>query len=137
MKAKQLITGGIAATNMMTAYSYVADRAAKERVLIPELLGMLSNDMVSGRYRLHGWITHYLIGIAWSAVFYQTAERHQGRAVLVRGLTFGLFSGLTGIAVWQLLFRLHGKPYYTSLRLFRRHLLIAHVVYGETLALRA
>src|SRR4051812_45408643 len=114
MKIKELIAAGLTGTTAMTFYSRLAVELEKQNILLPELLGLLLKDALPGGYKYNylaaGWCVHYMLGIYWAGISRSAYAISKAKPGLITSLMFGVFSGITAVATWKLLFKLHPKP---------------------------
>ena len=132
MKPAQVIISGLAATTVMTVFSYIASNLKKRNYKEPELLAGLLKDGFDNKYlaTTSGWCTHYSMGITWAAVFEMLFEGAGMKRDFKNGVVLGAFSGLTGIVIWRVAFKLHSNPPRTDYKGFYEQLLLAHIVYS-------
>lgn len=134
MKANKILLAGVTGTTMMTLFSYIVSNAKDRNFKEPELLAALLKDVLPDK-RLAlpaGWSTHYSMGISWAVVFQFLFEKTTIKPDIKTGLVLGVLSGLTGIIVWRLAFKMHCKPPKIDFKKFYGHLLLAHLVYSIT-----
>jgi hypothetical protein len=136
MKMGQMLNHGLAGTVAMTAFSCLSANE-REFVSMPLLLGCLLKDFLPSGHQAAGWAVHFTLGVAWSPVFYAFYNAYPPKFSLAGGVKLGLLGGLVGMGLWSLLFRFHPNPPRIHKASFMRHLLIAHLIYGQTLALTA
>jgi hypothetical protein len=97
------------------------------------LLAALLNDVLEERKELAlpaGWATHYSMGLVWAFVHSFLIQEAKIKPSLKNGFFLGIFSGLTGILIWDLVFKIHPNPPKTDFKRFYSHLLLAHIVYS-------
>jgi hypothetical protein len=134
MKTSKILIPGVAATTLMTLFSYVLSKAEHKNFKEPELLRGLMEDKMPGKGLAlpAGWITHYTMGISWATVFEVLFREAHVKRNLKNGLVLGALSGLTGIVIWRLAFKIHPNPPRTDYKRFYIQLLLAHLVYALT-----
>jgi hypothetical protein len=134
MNAAKIIFSGITGTSLMTLFSYAVSGAGKKNFKEPELLAALEKtaltDAIKALALPAGWGTHYSIGIVWAAVYEYFWQKKLMKRTVKNGLILGGLSGLTGIAIWKLTFKIHPDPPRIDFRKFYIQLLIAHLIYG-------
>ena len=134
MRADKILVSGLIATSFMTLFSYLVSAYKRENFKEPELLGGLEKDAlpaVAKELSLPaGWATHFSIGIVWAALYEYLWQNLNVKPTVKTALVLGGFSGLTGILIWWLAFRIHPRAPRTQYRKFFGHLLLAHFVYS-------
>jgi hypothetical protein len=132
--ASQIIFSAIAATSVMTLFSYVVSESArelyKEPVLLTYLLSSFKIEVSAPTKVFLGWFLHYIIGIAFVIVyhllwFYDIAEISWLAAFL-----FGAISGVIGILGWILLFEITPKKPNIDFDGYYKQLFAAHIIFG-------
>lgn len=118
----------------MTLFSYVTSTIKKENFKEPELLGMLLYDILPHLKKQHrdiiGWNLHYLVGLTFAFLYAKIWEDSGIKPTLKSGLILGALSGILGISVWKLCFRIHPHPPKISFRRYYGHLLVTHLIFG-------
>jgi len=134
MTAVRILSGAMIGTSFMTLFSYIAsgitNRHFKEPVLLNQLLRYFRYCKTLKESSLAGWIVHYSIGTLFlisSHFIWRSTSAGPG---LPSGSLHGLMYGLTGIAGWHLIFKLHPNPPSIELNRYYLHLLAAHIIYG-------
>ena len=136
--ALQIIISGIAATTVMTLFSYVVSGSTRELYKEPVLLTFILSSLkieVSARTKIFlGWFLHYVIGTAFVLVYHVLWFYDIAEVSWLLALLFGAISGLIGIIGWILMFEIiPTKPnidfdgYY--LQLFVAHIIFAAVAF--------
>lgn len=138
------LLAGIVGTSVMTAFSYFVSNRKGKYFKEPQLLNdlvygrvkVILDTMKKGRQPLTGFLGHYATGILFSVCYQLLWRKKQKDRALGNGLGFGLTFGLLGITVWKTVFKLHPKPPAgVDLDNFLTHLIVAHLVYGEAVAI--
>lgn len=134
MITNKVLSGTIIGTSIMTLFSYYLsgklNNQFKEPVLLNKLLRATYLFKNSGKNSPTGWVLHYFIGAVFtigSHLFWKTARI---KPSLQSGALLGLMYGVTGIAGWHLIFKLHPNPPMIDLQEYYLHLLAAHVLFG-------
>lgn len=143
MNILKTLTAGITGTTIMTLFSYIAgykrEKKFEEPVLLREFIRRSRLPFFRSRNKrieqVEGWLLHYAVGFIFSTLFNRVWEKTTFPRDMPAGVVLGAASGLVGIAVWGLLFRLHSNPPEVDRREFYKHLLIAHIIFGVSAAL--
>lgn len=132
MPIKKVVSSAIMGTTFMTAFSILvsrkADKQFREPVLLNRLLKRLSFKNEIEANSLPGWISHYAVGALFTTVYDQIWQRQ--RPTLSNSLVLGGVSGLLGIAVWDLTFRMHPNPPRVDNKNYYKQLFVAHLIFG-------
>lgn len=132
------LLSGVAGTTAMTAFSYLVSqkqgRYFKEPEILNDLLYALLKVNRNDREPLPGFIAHYATGTFFATCYHLLAKKKNGPSFVGNGLLFGLAFGLVGIGIWKAVFTLHPKPPSIHLRDYLAHLIVAHLIFGETVA---
>lgn len=134
---------GVLGTSTMTLFSYAASEKQHEQFKEPVLLhklfrkGLLSlPGKRSGKgNRLDGWLLHYIAGFLFSTAYDRIWNETKVAPTIPSGIVLGAISGLAGIAIWDLTFRMHPDPPKVNIKDYYKHLMAAHVVFGVFAAL--
>lgn len=140
---KKIGFSGIAGTTTMTLYSYFLSRKKEKRFREPQILNYLiygKEEVVMGSAEkssllLPGFVIHYGTGILFSSFYHLLWKKKVKAGILKSGLGCGLTLGLVGISIWKSVFKLHPNPPKIDLNSYLGQLLIAHLVFGTTVAL--
>lgn len=133
-----LLRIGLAAvcgTTLMTAFSYIVSGIRQKQFREPELLnGLVARadflDFSPSKEHPTGWLLHYKVGLMFSIIYDLIWRNSKVSPTTKSSLIMGAFSGVFGIMVWNLIFKLHPNPPKTKLNEFNLQLLIAHLVFG-------
>ncbi|HEX8041227.1 MAG TPA: hypothetical protein VF490_18895 [Chryseosolibacter sp.] len=135
---RNALVSGIAGTTAMTAFSYLVSQKQEKYFKEPEILNDLLYRLLGGAKRnrksLPGFLGHYATGILFSTVYNVFAKKMRPLPSTAGGLASGLAFGLLGIGIWKTVFSLHPRPPKIDLNSFLGHLIVAHVIFGETVA---
>lgn len=133
MKVYKIVISSVAATSLMTIFSYFVSELNRRNFKEPKLLGALLKDALpnskKGLAIPAGWVTHYSVGFLWALMYSYLFEKSHMKPDFKGGLVLGGFSGLIGAGVWKLAFRIHPNPPKIAFEKFYRHLQLAHLVY--------
>jgi hypothetical protein len=135
MIAKKILLPSVAATSLMTLFSYLIAETEKKNFSEPELLAKIEKKKldISKRYALPaGWATHYAIGILMALFFNVTWQQFKIKSTFHRGLTSGMAGGLIAIGSWRLLFAALPKRSAKYYKKFYTQLFIAHIIFALT-----
>lgn len=136
MQVKETIVAGVAATSIMTGFSYAVSALAHENFKEPRLLSLFIKRFTAVRHPLlhfSGWPVHYALGLVWAGVYTLCIRRNQKEASAEKALAFGLFSGATGVMIWRVMFRKHPHPPQTAHGKFYSQLFLAHILFALSL----
>lgn len=139
MKTNKIIVSGLAATSLMTFFSYIVSTYKQKNFKEPELLAVLEENALPAEAKslalAAGWSTHFSIGIAWAGVYKYLWQNAGVKPSFESGLVLGGLSGLTGVLIWRTAFRIHPDPPRIEYNRFFGHLILAHLVYGVTVTM--
>jgi hypothetical protein len=121
----------------MTAWSILVSRKTNKQFREPVLLNLLLSRLTSKNQiqtdSAAGWVSHYLAGAAFTAAYDQLWRKH--KPTLKNSLMLGGISGLAGIGIWELAFRMHPSPPMVDKKNYYRQLFVAHLIFGVFSAL--
>ncbi|SHG50392.1 hypothetical protein SAMN05444483_11420 [Salegentibacter echinorum] len=125
----------VAATTAMTAFSYLAGTARKEKFHEPELLneliyGAKSLDFDPSKNNVLGWIFHFLIGLFFTAIFLLLYVVEIININILSALIFGIAAGVVGSIGWRIMFSITENPPKVHLKEFYLQLIIAHIIFS-------
>ncbi|MCF0054522.1 hypothetical protein [Dyadobacter sp. CY356] len=134
--AAKVVLSSVAATSAMTFFSYMVSDQKNKNFREPELLADFFESVdVKEKISLpSGWVTHYLIGAGFAAGYKLFLKFENKKATFRNGLFYGAIAGLTGILSWQMLFQNQHGIHKTNKKGFYAQLIIAHIIFGLTLA---
>ncbi|MEO7976035.1 hypothetical protein [Flavobacterium sp.] len=130
----QIVISSIAATSLMTLFSYVVSASArelyKEPVLLTYILTFLGIEAAMPVKIILAWLLHYLIGLAFVVAYhylwvYDVLEMSCPVAFLL-----GSISGIIGILGWIVMFTLSSKKPNIDFQGYYLQLFVAHVIFG-------
>lgn len=131
----RITIAAIAGTTFMTSFSYVMAKIRKKQFKEPEIL----NELVSkagiitispAKNDITGWLLHYMVGFFFSTVYDRIWKKSAIKPNLFSGITFGAISGIFGIMIWNLTFKVHPNPPKVHLKEFYIQLFFAHLIFG-------
>ena len=126
-------------TSLMTLFSYILSAKKRENFKEPLLLADVEKEALPGILKQYatpaGWITHYSMGIAWATFFELLLKQRIIKSGLNSGFYLGIFSGLTAILIWKLVFKFHPNPPKINYTAFYKQLFFAHIVYSVKVAI--
>lgn len=134
----RIVRVGMAAvfgTTLMTAFSYLISGFRGKRFKEPQLLNELIAradfiDFSPSKEHTIGWLLHYKVGLMF-CIIYDLIWRKAGIQPNVKNsLVLGGISGIFGIMVWNIVFKLHPNPPEIKLKEFNTQLFIAHLIFG-------
>lgn len=138
MKANKMIVASLAGTTLMTAFSELMSKVEGSNYNEAEILSELLNRITplsKTQARLAGWIAHYGIGVVFAALYNLYLRQTQTKVNAGTGAVYGFLSGLAGVVVWKLTFKMHPKPPGVDLKTYYPQLVLAHVIFGVVVAL--
>jgi hypothetical protein len=134
MKANKIIVSGLAATSLMTLFSYIVSAYKEKNFKEPQLLAALEKNALPAEAKSlalpAGWSTHFGVGIVWAGVYEYLWQNTDIKPTLKSGLVLGGLSGVTGVLIWRAAFKMHPDPPRIEYGRFFGHLILAHLVYG-------
>jgi len=102
MKTNKIVSSGLIATSLMTAFSYLVAGSKEKNFREPELLADLEKKMLPGEAKkivlAAGWATHFTIRVFWAGFYKFLWQKNIIEPTVGNGLILGGLSGLTGIA---------------------------------------
>lgn len=141
-----ILLAGIAGTTAMTAFSYFVANKRGKYFREPEILNdlfygklqVVLENVKNGRTPLAGHLAHFGVGTIFSMCYHLLWDHNNKGDAVKNGLKFGFVFGLLGIASWRTVFKLHpNAPVGVHVRDYLTHLLVAHLIYGQGVALTA
>lgn len=130
----QIVISCIAATSLMTLFSYVVSASArelyKEPVLLTYILTMFGMEVSSGLKIILAWILHYLIGLAFVVAYHYLWVYNVLEISLPVAFLLGSISGIIGILGWVMMFAVTPKKPNIDFKGYYLQLFVAHVIFG-------
>lgn len=135
MRLLKITIAAIAGTTFMTSFSYVMAKMRKKQFKEPELLNKLVSragiiKVSPSKNHITGWLLHYSVGFFFSTVYDRIWTKSAVKPNLISGITLGAISGIFGIIIWNLTFKIHPNPPKTHLKEFYIQLFFAHLIFG-------
>ena len=123
------------ATSLMTFFSYMVSTMQKENFKEPKLLGGMVKNVFPGMNETtsyaSGWLIHYSLGLTWTIVQQLYMKANNRTPSIPTAIGLGVVSGVTGVAVWHLLFKVLPHPPRTNRKKFYGQLMVAHLVFSS------
>lgn len=143
MNITRTLLSGLIGTTTMTLYSYASGKKMRKRFEEPVLLhkfiqrGTQPGSRKRNKWikRLDGWLVHYATGFCYSILYDRIWNETKLAPSIPDGMVLGAISGLAGISVWDIIFRMHPNPPEVDRRDFYKHLMAAHILFGMFAAL--
>ncbi|ELR71662.1 hypothetical protein C900_02398 [Fulvivirga imtechensis AK7] len=136
MRLLRVILAGAIGTTAMTAFSYAISAARGKQFREPELLNKLTRRIeerleIRRRHNdVEGWLMHYLVGLLFSTIYDQLWQKSRINTSFFKSLAMGGVTGVFGVSIWHLTFKMHPNPPKIHLKEFYVQLLVAHVIFG-------
>ena len=132
-----IVVGTVAATTLMTIFSYSVSRLRNRQFTEPVLLNrFLCGFGVLKEYQLEknlaGWVLHYAIGLMFLVCYYFVWSRTSFDPTWKTALVLGAISGLIGIIGWAILFKIQSVPANIRVSEYFTQLFVAHVIFALT-----
>lgn len=132
----QVIISTIAATSVMTLFSYIVSASArelyKEPVLLTYILTFLGIKTSIPAKNILAWVLHYLIGLAFVVCYHYLWTYDILNLSWPVAFLLGAVSGIIGIAGWIILFAIVPKKPNIDFKGYYIQLFVAHVFFGVT-----
>lgn len=140
---KKIVLSGMAGTTTMTLYSYFLSKKKEKRFREPQILNYLiygKEEIMMGsaeksRLLLPGFVIHYGTGILFSSFYHLLWKKKVKAGTVKSGIGCGLTLGLVGISIWKSVFKIYPNPPKIDLNSYLGQLIIAHLIFGTTVAL--
>ena len=127
----------LAATSLMTAFSYLMPVSFRELYNEPLLLQYLITRFhlgLTGRWKvIAAWTLHYLIGLIFVVAYYLLWRLNLYQITWLSGLIYGVIIGLIGIGGWAVMFGISGDKPRIDYKGYYLQLFFAHLVFGMTI----
>lgn len=132
--ATQIIIASLAATSVMTLFSYAVSASARELYKEPVLLSYILTSLkieVSPKTRSFlGWLLHYLIGVAFVILYHLLWFYDIAEISWISALLFGVASGIIGILGWIFLFTIVSQKPNIDFKGYYIQLFFAHIIFA-------
>lgn len=117
-------------TALMTVFSYLLTAATQKDCREPGLLAKMFRRSGAKAPVPKGWAAHVGAGLAWAPVLTWLNNRLPAHRPLMRSLVLGIFSGITAVGAWKLLFTMHHRPPKNDRTIFYLQLIAAHWIFS-------
>ncbi|MEX0967516.1 MAG: hypothetical protein WD077_09775 [Bacteroidia bacterium] len=133
----KILIASLTGTAFMTLFSYSISRKDKKQYREPELLNHLTGKISRGLFipkEKHplGYILHLLVGMGFTTAYWAVWRSTKIDPHWDNAMIFGAFSGVAGIIIWEINFKLHPDPPEIDKRNYYIQLMIAHIIFGTT-----
>lgn len=136
MATAAILIGTLAATSLMTAFSYLISKAFRELYKEPVLLQFLMTrfhfNLSLSVKTIAGWIIHYTIGLFFVIAWYIFWNLEVFEPTWLSGLIYGCIIGIIGIGGWVFLFMLADYKPRIDFKGYYLQLFFAHIIFGLT-----
>lgn len=130
----QIITSSVAATSVMTLFSYAVSASAreiyKEPLLLSYVLASLKLEISQNAKNILGWVLHYLIGLGFVMIYHFLWFNEFLEISWLVSVLLGVFSGIIGILTWILLFEIIPQKPNIDFKGYYIQLFIAHIIFS-------
>ncbi|MDR7370206.1 hypothetical protein [Flavobacterium aquidurense] len=132
----QILTASIAATSVMTLFSYAISASArelyKEPVLLTYILTALRLKISKNLKTIYGWLLHYLIGLCFVIGYHFLWWNEFLEISWAASILLGVLSGIIGIISWIILFEIIPQKPNIDYKGYYTQLFVAHIIFGVT-----
>lgn len=131
-----IIIATLAATSLMTPFSYLTAWLLKQPYKEPFLLAVLLNYfhvIDTKTNKVIGWLLHYVLGLLFVGAFQILLSGGWATLSWSSALLYGAVIGVIGILGWQLMFMLAPKTPRMNYIGYYAQLFIAHLVFALTM----
>ena len=132
----QILMATIAATSLMTLFSYIISASArelyKEPVLLTYILSSLKIEVTPPTKTFLAWLLHYIIGLAFVVAYHFLWVYHVVEMSWPAAFVLGALSGIIGILGWVLMFILVPQKPNIDFTGYYVQLFFAHIIFGLT-----
>lgn len=130
----QILITTIAATSLMTLFSYVVSASArelyKEPVLLTYLLSSLKIEVSPQIKTFLAWLLHYIIGLLFVLIYHYLWVYDLVEMSWPAAFVLGAASGIIGIFGWILLFKIVPQKPNIDFKGYYVQLFFAHIIFG-------
>ncbi len=134
MKSNNIIIAGIAGTTAFTLFSYLISKGLGKNFKEPALIGKMVERSIPAlderESAFTGWLSHYLIGVAFAAAFEEIIEVTGIKPTISNGIITGALSGFPAALTWDSALKLHPAPPRGRSLLYYSQLLVGHAIFG-------
>lgn len=139
MEIVLILLATVAATSLMTAFSYMVSEAFRELYKEPLLLQYLMTRFkigIKGTMKvIAGWTLHYFIGLLFVLIFHFLWKSGLIEISWLVGLIYGAIIGIIGIGGWVVMFILSNYKPRIDFKGYYLQLFIAHMIFAITIIL--
>lgn len=132
----QILMATIAATSLMTLFSYIVSASArelyKEPVLLTFILSALKMEVSPQIKTFLAWLLHYIIGLAFVLAYHFLWVYDVFEMSWPAAFVLGALSGIIGILGWMLMFEMVPNKPNIDFKGYYVQLFFAHIVFGIT-----
>ncbi len=130
----QILLSSIAATSVMTYFSYAVSASArevyKEPVLLTYILTALHLELSPNFKIILGWFLHYLIGLFFVSGYHLLWLNEFLEISWPASILLGVISGIIGIISWVILFEIIPQKPNIDFKGYYFQLFIAHIIFS-------
>lgn len=130
----QIVISSVAATSVMTIFSYIISanfrELYKEPVLLHYFLSSLHISVSKKVKRFLGWLIHYTIGFLFVLGYHLLWKYEIIEKNWVSALLLGAVSGIMGILGWLIIFKISKYQPNIDFKGYYLQLFFAHVLFG-------
>ena len=134
MEVLTILYAAFVGTGLMTIFSYLLTKDAKEFFKVPVLLNMLvarsEINLSPRRKSILGWLLHYLVGLSFVIIFHFLWKYTLLKPTWQVALLFGFLSGIIGCIAWFLMFYCSQKPPKVNFSIFFLQRFVAHFIFS-------
>ncbi|HET6557930.1 MAG TPA: hypothetical protein VFG54_11490 [Prolixibacteraceae bacterium] len=139
MEIGMILLATVAATSLMTAFSYLVSEAFRELYKEPLLLQYLMTRFNLGikdtKKVIAGWTLHYFIGLIFVLLFHFLWKEGFLEITWLTGVIYGAIIGIMGIAGWVVMFILSDYKPCIDFKGYYLQLFVAHMIFALTIVL--
>lgn len=132
--AFQILISSIAATSVMTLFSYAVSASAreiyKEPVLLTYVFTRLHIKISPNLKNILAWVLHYLIGLFFVIGYHFLWFNEFLEISWAASILIGVVSGIIGIIGWVILFEIIPQKPNINFTVYYIQLFVAHVIFG-------
>ncbi|MEO6177031.1 MAG: hypothetical protein ABIP27_17895 [Flavobacterium circumlabens] len=130
----QILISSVAATSVMTLFSYAVSMSAreiyKEPLLLTYILTGLHLKVSPNLKTVLGWILHYLIGLCFVMGYHFLWFNEFLEVSWAASILLGIISGIIGIISWVILFEIVPQKPNIDFKGYYIQLFVAHVIFS-------
>ena len=130
----QIVISSIAATSVMTLFSYAVSASFrelyKEPVLLTFILTKLHIEVSPNTKSILAWLLHYVIGLLFVIAYHFMWIYNLAAFLWSIALLFGAISGIIGILGWAMMFKAVDQKPNIDIKGYYLQLFFAHVIFG-------